>query len=88
MNINQHPASQPMNLKFTIKLERKGMTSVWAQDRSKTFDYSFSVLRREDAKKFNSIPAAQAWLKRQGLADVHGQLLDNPVFVGWEISCK
>jgi len=40
--------------------------SRWAQDQSKTWDHSITVCRVEDARKFETIAEAHAWLARYG----------------------
>lgn len=49
---------------ITICLTVEGNVKRWAQDRSETFDNSFTVCKQEDAKRFGCIRSAHAWLAK------------------------
>lgn len=69
---------------LTIRLEIEGQKSRFAQNKSKTFDSSFTVCERSEAKRFEDHNQCYRWLKR------HGFPVKTPrpfpgIFVGWAI---
>lgn len=58
----------------------------YAQNPSVTWDRSAFVCRKEDAKRFKSIAAAERWLVRHGFAERGTNLMVGPIFTNWEIA--
>lgn len=50
---------------ITIRLSIGGKER-YAQDRSKTFDGAFTVVRQSEAKRFDTVRDAHIWLARHG----------------------
>lgn len=58
----------------------------YAQNPSATWDRSAYVCRKEEAKRFKSVAAAERWLVRQGLAERGTNLMVGTIFSKWEIA--
>lgn len=79
-------------MSLIIEFTLVGGKTRFAADRSKTFDYTFCVMEKREAKRFEDHKAAYAFLARYGFMrrgrSATGYVLSRgipTVFSGWEI---